>query len=274
VAQTPQSDGSGTRAGHELLVKSKTTHVKVPVTLKYIRMHALPKYRHAHNFPSLTAAESSLLKDALGYVRAVFREFPPMDWVYEYFSNRGIEERNLALKMYEAKVKNQFEPHTWGTDTEPIVVRLYEDAGSALFEIAYKYSVPISFIYTMALAKGLSSIPQTLPVDKDYLQGLLSQLEARVDAARAWITRLDELVSMPPYLRVATLLEVGKAYTDDSIATLAMLAVVIHSGQSQAQRHRIVQDIIDRLLVEGYLQVVENRKGMYVCVKKYGDEDE
>ena len=267
----PQDGG----AGHELLVKSKTLHVKVPLTLKYIRMHSLPKYRHAEHFPSLTAAESALLLDAMSYVRSVFKDFPPMDWVYEHFSERGVEERTLALKMYEAKVKNQFEPHTWGMNIDSVVVRLYEETGSALFEVAYKYSVPISFVYTLALARGLSQIPQTLKVDKSYLQSILDQLEERIELARSWLTQLDVLVDLPPYLRIAALMDVGKVYTDESIATLAMLAVVIHSGHTKAQRHRIVQDIIDRLLAEGFLQMLENRKGMYLCVKKYsGEEDE
>lgn len=259
---------------NEVLVKGRVIHINVPLSLKHIRAHTLPRFRRANHYPSLTAAESFLLRESLGYVRAVFSSFPSTDWVYDHFTERGIDEREVALQLYEEKVRRIFEPHTWGVRVDDISVRLYEDVTSALYEIVYAYSVPVSFVYSLALAKGLMAVPTLARADRQYLERLLSDFERRIEDAKAWVSQLDVFVGLPPYLRVASFLEPGQLYTEAALSVVAMSVGVIHSGQTSAQRHRVLSELVTKLIADGYLQEVPNRAGTYLCVKTYGGDEE
>lgn len=267
---TTTGGGSGAAPTNEILVKGRTIRIVTPLSLKQVRKYYLPRYRRSHHYPSLTAAESAILRDSLRYVRAVFSKFPSTDWVYDHFSQRGIVEREVALKMYEEKVKRLFAPSTWECQTSDVSVRLYEDVVSALYELAEGYAVPLSFVYSLALAKGLLAVPSIQKHDAIYLEGLINRFEERIEEAKSWISRIDEFAGLPPYLRVAAFLEPGRLYTSGAISVLAISAGVIHAGMSVAQRDRVVRGIIDRLVDGGYLQEVTNRRDTYVCVKTYG----
>lgn len=257
---------------NEILVKGRTIRIIAPLSLKQARGYYLPRFRRSHHYPSLTAAESAILRDALRHVRAVFSTFPSTDWVYEHFTQRGLEEREVALKMYEDKVKRMFSPSTWECQTSDVSVRLYEDVSSALYELAAGYAVPLSFVYSLALAKGILTIPALQKHDAIYLEGLINRFEQRIEEAKSWISRIDEFAGLPPYLRVATFFEPGKLYSTRAVSVLAMSVGAIHAGMPVSQRERVVWSIIDRLIGEEYLQEVTNRRDAYVCVKKYGEQ--
>lgn len=268
--------------GHEVFVKVITYHFHIPKELAQMRRHYLQVLRKSQGYPSWLAAESDLILQAANYARALFKGLPHESHVYERYTPMGIRERAVYLNMLESKVRQLINMQLLLdranlSSTEDIYVRLAERAATVITELAGGYKLPKSFVYVVLLAKGLILQPGLLlEQDRLFLTGLLETIEEIVKEAKATLARLDDITGLPPYLRVAVFLEPDRLYTIDAIAVLASTAGVIHAGQPETTRQKLLADIVDMLVTKGYLKQVAGGRGRtkYLCLKRFGDEEE
>lgn len=266
----------------EVLVKGLATTVVTPRTLRQARRYSIPRFRKSQGFTSITATESELLRDSLTYTRALFSKLPKYSHIVEFLNDttKTVDEFESLVDFYDRRVLKLFSVrqafHPVQIRTTRLWIRLYEDVYSALQEIASTHSLPFSFVYTTAFTHGVLNLSPSM-VQKKYRDGLVrisERIKHVVDNAVTTLATMKDVVGLPAHVRVAMLLTPGKIYTDDGINILAMSAGLIHSGQDRRTRWKYVADIIDRLVADGYLEIIDERGAFakYICLRKEAQE--
>ena len=262
----------------EVLVKGLATTVLIPRMLHQARRYSLPRFRKSQGFTSLTATESELLRDSLTYTRALFSRLPKYSHIVDFLNDttKTVEEFESLVDYYDRRVLKLFSVrsafHPVQIPTTRLCLRLYEDVYSALQEIASAHSLPFSFVYTAALTHGLLNLSPKLMQSKyrDGLERISERIKQVVDDGVVALATMKNIVGLPAHVRVAMLLSPGRVYTDDGINILAMSAGLVHSGQDRSMRWKYVADIVNRLVADGYLEIIDERGAFakYVCIRK------
>lgn len=252
------------------LVVSHSVALYVPTDLYLVRKVALPQYRRAVGYPSLTAAENDLLLENVNFARAVINKIPDIQWVRDTFLEESVDAYRSALSTYTSTVRRVFKPSAWGVPYHRTSVVLYEEVYSALAELTAARSITLGYAYSLSLAHALTKIKQVRDKEKTMLRTVVEVLQAVAESAAARLAALKDLVRLPPHLWVATQLVPNTTYTLNSIAVLMMSTGIIHAGMQRKERDAFVRRVVDRLVEDGYLSPIENSTTeKYFCARAF-----
>jgi len=246
----------------------------IPACLRYVRSLCLPKYRRSAGYDSIADAESDLIMEKLNAIRAAVSHIPPVDFVSQRFADADPDDALSAVALYEKTVRELVAPSNWGFPLTRVTVRLHEEPYSAMAEVALGRALPLSMVYTLAVCYY---VPDIAPAEYQFARRAAQQVSYRLhyllDTVAQQVSHMRDIVRLPDYLRVATFLEPGKRYTQQSIAVLAISLGIIHGGHTPSERARIVGNIVAKLLEEGYLIADPSDHSTYTCVKRFVLDD-